>query len=219
MLVLFVGWGAYFVWALWRFRSRRQPKADHAGAKGRVSFWVEAGVVLAESALLIGIALPVWFQQTAAQPEGAEPLVVRVIAEQFLWNVHYPGADGEFGDTAIGLVEPGINPIGLDRGSPAGADDIVTLNNLRLPLNRPVVIQLSSKDVIHSFGVHALRVKQDAIPGLLSPIWFTPSRTGVFEIACSQLCGIGHFRMRGLVTVLPEAEFDEWLAAEDARLR
>lgn len=211
MAVLFAGWGAYFLWVLWRFRQKRQPRANPEGAKGRLSFWVEAGVVGAEVALLVGLALPVWFRQTAAAPEGPEPLVVRVVAEQFLWNMHYPGPDGEFGQTSIDRIEPGINPIGLDRSSPFAADDVVTLNDLHLPVNRPVVIQLSSKDVIHSFGVNAMRVKQDAIPGLLSPIWFTPTELGQYEIACSQLCGIAHYRMRGLITVVPQNVFDAWI--------
>lgn len=219
MAVLFVGWSAYFAWALWRFRRGRQPRADHAGAKGRFAFWTEVGVVVAEAALLVGLALPVWFARTSAEPEGPEPLVVRVVAEQFLWNMHYPGADGVFGATRLELIDPGINPVGLDRSSPGGRDDIVTLNDLHLPVDRPVVLRLSSKDVIHSFGVNAMRVKQDVIPGLLSPVWFTPTRTGRFEIACSQLCGIAHYRMRGLITVVSEQEFAAWLDEQAAQQR
>jgi cytochrome c oxidase subunit 2 len=88
---------------------------------------------------------------------------------------------------------------------------------MHLPVNRPVVIQLSSKDVVHSFGVPAMRVKQDTIPGLLSPVWFTPTRTGEFEIVCSQLCGLAHYRMRGVIVVQSQAEYDAWLASEVAR--
>ena len=91
---------------------------------------------------------------------------MRVVAEQFVWNVHYPGPDGQFGATSIALVSP-TNPVGLDRNSPGGKDDIVVISQMHLPINRQVIIQLSSKDVIHSFGVPAMRVKQDAIPGVL----------------------------------------------------
>jgi cytochrome c oxidase subunit 2 len=218
MLSMFVGWSAYFVWVLFRFRSGRQPRANHAGATGRFALGTEIGVVVAEVVLLVGFALPLWFAQTGARPADPTAIVVRVIAEQFAWNVHYPGADGQFGTTSISLVTPS-NPIGLDRKSPFGADDIVLLSEMHLPVNRPVVIQLSSKDVVHSFGVPAMRVKQDAIPGLLSPVWFTPTVPGDFEIACSQLCGLGHYRMRGVITVESEDAFKKFLAAEAAALR
>ena len=212
MLVLFAGWGAYFVWVLIRFRSSRQPRADVAGAKGRVASVTEVAVVVAEAGLLIGLALPIWFERTSARPADSNAVVVRVVAEQFVWNVHYPGTDGRFGETSISLVSA-TNPLGLDRASAFGQDDIVSLGQLHLPVNRPVLIHLSSKDVIHSFGVPAMRVKQDAIPGVIAPVWFTPIATGQFDIVCSQLCGLAHYRMRGVLTVEIEAEFQKFLAS------
>jgi cytochrome c oxidase subunit 2 len=198
---------------LLRFRRRRQPLANHGGAKGRLAFWVEVGVVAAEAVLLVVFALPVWFRQTTAQPAERGALEIRVVAEQFLWNVHYPGADGQFGATSAALIAA-ENPLGLDRQSPAGRDDIVMPGQMHLPVNRPVLIHLSSKDVIHSFGVPAMRVKQDAIPGTLSRVSFTPIATGEFDIACSQLCGLGHYRMRGVITVESEEAFQRFLATE-----
>jgi cytochrome c oxidase subunit 2 len=215
MLVLFVGWSTYFIWALVRFRQRRQPRADAAGARGRAPFWTEVGVVVAEAVLLVVFALPLWFRQTSAQPSNPSALVVRVVAEQFAWNVHYPGPDGRFGTTSVSLVSPS-NPIGLDRHSPDGQDDIVVVGLLHVPVNRQVIVQLSSKDVIHSFGVPAMRVKQDAIPGLFAPVWFLPTRTGEFDIACSQLCGLGHYRMRGVITVESAEAFQKFLAKQAA---
>jgi cytochrome c oxidase subunit 2 len=215
MLVLFVGWAGYFAWVLIRFRRRRQPRAIPEGARGRFAVGVEIGVVVAEVVLLLGFALPVWFSRTGATPTDPRALVIRVVAEQFAWNVHYPGADGKFGDTTVALVTP-TNPLGLDRTSPFGKDDIVELGELHLPVNRPVVIQLSSKDVIHSFGVAAMRVKQDVIPGLFTSVWFTPTAVGQFDIACSQLCGLGHFRMRGVITVESEQAFQKFLTEEAA---
>lgn len=217
MYVLFVGWGGYFLWVLVRFRSGRQPRADHQGAKGRFAFWTEVGVVVAEVVLLVVFALPIWFQRTAAQPSDSTALVVRVVAEQFVWNVHYPGADGQFGQTSLSLLST-TNPVGLDRDSRFGQDDLLALSELHLPIDQPVVIQLSSKDVIHSFGVPAMRVKQDAIPGLVTPIWFTPTVTGTFDIACSQLCGLGHYRMRGTILVESAEAFRRYLA-EEAKLQ
>ena len=214
MLVLFVGWGVYFVWMLVRFREGRQPAPLAEGPPRRPAQWTEIGVVVAEGVLLVVIALPVWYRQTTA-PTTADPsaVAVRVVAEQFAWNIHYPGADGRFGEIRLSLVSP-TNPVGLDRSSSHGADDLVTLDDLHLPINRPVVIQLSSKDMIHSFGVPAMRVKQDATPGLLSPVWFTPTMAGQFDIACSQLCGLGHYRMRAVITVESEAEYQAFLKAE-----
>jgi cytochrome c oxidase subunit II len=215
MLVLFVGWGVYFTWMLIRFRHTRQPAANPAGARGRVAFWTEVGVVVAEVVLLVVFALPLWYNRTAAQPREEDAVVIRVVAEQFNWNVHYPGPDGRFGDTAISLISP-ENPIGLNRRSRNGADDVVDLGRIHVPINRLVLIQLSSKDVIHSFGVPAMRVKRDAVPGLMAPVWFTPTLAGEYEIACSQLCGLAHFRMRGTIVVESEAAFREFLAREAA---
>jgi cytochrome c oxidase subunit 2 len=218
MLVLFAGWGAYFVWVLARFRAGRQRTADPAGARGRFAFATEVGVVVAEAALLIGLALPIWYARTSAQPRDPDTLTIRVVAEQFTWNVHYPGADGQFGPTSLAMLSP-TNPLGLDRRDALGRDDVLLQGQVHVPVNRPVVILLSSKDVIHSFGIHAMRVKQDAIPGVVTPIWFTPTSTGSFDIACSQLCGLGHYRMRGQLIVEPEEVFRKFLATEAAALK
>ncbi len=215
MIVLFVGWGTYLAFVLVRFRRGRQPRANPAGARGRVALGVEIGVVAAEVILLVVFALPIWFKQTSAQPTDPSAVTVRVVAEQFAWNVHYPGADGRFGTTSLSLISP-TNPIGLDRTSPGGRDDLVMIGELHVPVNRQVIVQLSSKDVIHSFGVPAMRVKQDVIPGLFTPVWFTPITTGEFEIACSQLCGLGHYRMRGVIKVESDASYRKFLTDEAA---
>ena len=139
-----------------------------------------------------------------------------MIAQQFAWNIHYPGPDGKFGTGKAELMNDATNPLGLDPADTNGADDIVTLNQMYIPVDKNVVVKLSSKDVIHSFGVPVLRVKQDAIPGMEIPIWFKAKQTSEparpFEIACAQLCGIGHSTMRGFVNVMPQADFDAWLA-------
>ena len=161
-----------------------------------------------------------------ACPRTSEALVVQVTGEQFAWNIHYAGPDGVFGRTDIKLLDLQSNPLGLDRSDPAAKDDVTTLNQLYLPVNKPIIVRLRSKDVIHSFGVPEFRVKQDAIPGLTIPIWFVPNvttaemrtRTGnpefQYEIACAQLCGLGHARMRGFVTVQTAEEFQKWMEAK-----
>lgn len=218
VLVLFAGWAAYFIYVLIRFRRGAHPKANPAGTHGRFAMAVFAAVATAESVMLIGFALPLWFERTSAAPAADNPLVIRVTAEQFVWNVHYPGADGEFGDTSLALISP-TNPLGLDRASRYGKDDLVLLSEIHVPVNRTVLIQLASKDVIHSFGVPAMRVKQDVVPGLRSPVWFTPTVEGEFEVACSQLCGIGHHRMRAVIKVESADAYRKFLADEDALQR
>ena len=223
MAVLFVGWGGYFLFALFRFRSGANPKADYTGAHGKFSKGVEIAIVVAEMVLLIVYAIPAWAARVKQFPAESEATVVRVVGEQFAWNVHYPGADGRFGRSDVALVSAD-NPLGLDRNDPDGKDDVTTINQLNVPVNRPVLVQLSSKDVIHSFGLYEMRVKQDAIPGLQMPVWFVPTVTTDemrqqlgkpmfdYEITCSQLCGLGHFRMRGFLTVQSAADYQKWMA-------
>ena len=215
MLVLFVGWSIFFVYVLVRFRRKAHPVASYHGLRGRWSTWLEGGVLVAEIVLLAFFSIPVWSARVDAFPSEGQATVVRVVAEQFAWNVHYPGPDGRFGRTDLALLDP-VNPLGLDPADPAGRDDVTTVNQLFLPVNRPAIIYLSSKDVVHSFALPQMRVKQDAIPGIVQPVWFTPTETGQWEIICSQLCGLVHFRMVGSYTIQPEAVFDAWLSREAA---
>jgi len=213
MLIMFVGWGVFFVYVLVRFRSGRNPRAAYHGVRGRWSTWIEGGVLAAEIALLGFFSIPFWSTNVDALPVGRQSTVVRVIAEQFAWNVHYPGPDGSFGRTVPTLVNAD-NPIGLDRDDPAGKDDLTTINRLNVPIGKPVVVFLSSKDVVHSFGLPQMRVKQDAVPGIVQPVWFTPMMTGEWNIACSQLCGLAHFRMKGVYAVQSQEDYDAWLEEE-----
>ncbi len=217
MLVLFVGWGLFFAYVLVRFRRGRNPKASYVGARGRAASVVEVGVLVAEIVLLAFFSIPFWSTNVDALPPEPESTVVRVVAEQFAWNVHYPGGDGRFGRTDITLVDPD-NPLGLDRRDPAAQDDITTINLLNLPIGRPAIIYLSSKDVVHSLGMPQMRVKQDAIPGIVQPVWFTPTQTGRWEIACSQLCGLAHYRMKATYGILTGEQYEAWLKEEAAFL-
>jgi cytochrome c oxidase subunit 2 len=211
MLVLFVGWGAFFLFVLVRFRKGANPKASYAGAKGKFAKSTEVAVALIEVALLVFYAIPAWAKRVTNFPAGNDAMIVRVTGHQFAWEVQYPGADGKFGRTEQKLVSA-ENLIGLDRNDPDAKDDIVTSNQLNLPVDRPVLVHLSSQDVIHSFGLYEMRVKQDAIPGLDIPVWFIPTKTGEYEITCSQLCGLGHYRMRGFVTIQSAADYAKWMA-------
>jgi len=223
MLVLFVGWGGFFVYCLFRFRKSRQPVADYTGVRSHASNYSEVAVAVVEAILLVGFSIPLWAARVDHAPAESEALVVEVTGEQFAWNIHYAGPDAKFGKTDIKLLDLQSNPLGLDRDDPAAKDDVTTLNQLYLPVNKPIIVRLRSKDVIHSFGVPEFRVKQDAVPGLTIPIWFVPtittadmrSRTGnaefQYEIACAQLCGLGHAKMQGFVTVVTTDEFQKWM--------
>jgi cytochrome c oxidase subunit 2 len=218
MLVMFVGWGLYFVYVLFRFRKGANPKANYEGAHGTFAKGTEIAVVIAEMVILLVFAIPAWATRVAQLPAENQAVVVRVIAEQFAWNVQYAGPDGKFGRTDVALVSAD-NPIGLDRRDPDAKDDVTTINQLNIPVDRPILVQLSSKDVIHSFAIYEMRVKQDVVPGLRIPVWFIPNKVGAYEIACSQLCGLGHFRMRGFVTVQSAADFTKWMDDQEKELR
>lgn len=222
---MFLGWLVFYFVTLRKFRASKHPVANHAGSKSKLTLLVEVAAVACELALLVGISLPFWQRSVVAMPAADQnPVEVRAVAQQFAWNFHYPGADGKFGTSVAALVDDVSNPLGLDPADEAGKDDIVVRNLLHLPLGRPVIVQVSSKDVIHSFSLPDFRVKQDAVPGMRTPISFTPTMSTAdyaalkgdpartFEIVCAQLCGQGHYTMRGFVYVLPPAEFDQWLA-------
>ena len=223
MLVLFVGWGGFFAYTLIRFRRSRNPVANYTGVKSHTSSYLEVAVLVVEMVLLFAFSIPLWAARVDRVPPESEALVVQVTGEQFAWNVHYAGPDRVFGRTDIKLLDLQSNPLGLDRSDPAAKDDVTTVNQLYLPVNKPIIVRLRSKDVIHSFGVPEFRVKQDAIPGLTIPIWFVPNITTAdmrtqtgkaefqYEIACAQLCGLGHARMRGFVTVQTAEEFQKWM--------
>ena len=223
MLVLFVGWGAFFLYTLIRFRKGKNPVASYEGAKSHFSTYGEAAVALIEVILLVGFAVPIWAKRVGHVPKPGEAETVRVIAQQFAWNVQYPGPDGVFGK--VRPVE-GSSTIEIDPTDPAGKDDILTLNQMHFPVNKPILIELSSRDVIHSFFLPYMRVKQDAIPGITIPIYFTAkdvtpdsaqfpgcaAKHECWEIACAQLCGPSHYRMRGYYSVDTPEVYAKWLA-------
>src|SRR6187399_341131 len=217
MAILFVGWGTFFVFTLVRFRQGAHPKADYQGVKSHMASYLEWGVALIELVLIVAFAIPAWAARVDGFPSENESTVVRVVAEQFQWNIHYPGADGQFGRTDMKLVAAD-NPLGIDRSDPAAKDDFNSINQLALPVNKPDIVHLSSKDVIHSFSLIQMRVKQDTIPGESIPVWFTPTMTGDWEINCSQLCGLGHYRMRGAYSIKSQADYDTWMTEQVAEL-
>jgi cytochrome c oxidase subunit 2 len=163
MLIMFIGWGAFFLFVLVRFRKGANPTASYAGAKGKFAKGTEIVVAIIEIVLLVGYAIPAWATRVKALPAENEAVIVRVVGEQFAWNVHYPGrTEGSDGPTSSLVAAD--NPLGLDKNDADAKDDLTAINQMNVPVDRPVLVHLSSKDVIHSFGLYEMRIKQDAVP-------------------------------------------------------
>ncbi len=202
----------HFVLGYFVFRFGRADSAT----PGRASAKMERGwsIVLALMMVVVGeggvlaVGLPAWKEYFATAPPE-DSWLVEVTSEQFAWNIRYPGEDGELGRTDPTLIKL-ANPIGIDPEDPYSADDRTAINQIHVPVNRPVRVRLRAKDVIHSFFLPHLRVKQDAVPGMTIDVWFVPTKEGQYELACTELCGLGHYRMRGFFNVLSEQEFAEW---------
>ena len=210
MLLLFIGWGTFLSVAIFRFRASRNPKANYHGITGHASTHAEFSVVLIEAALLLGFALPLWGKRVVEAPEQGEALRVRAIGEQYAWNFHYPGKDGKFGRQKASLVSAS-NPLGLDPADENSGDDVVSKNELFAVNHRPIVVEITSKDVIHAVSIKHMRIAQDAIPGTKVPIWFRPVKAGKYEIVCAQLCGGGHYAMRSHLIVDSQEKVDGFL--------
>jgi len=212
MGLLFVGWTAYFLYCLFRFRKSKNPRASYIGVKTHASSYIEIAVVVAEAVLLIGFAIPLWAKVVDKLPPDQESTVVRIMAQQFQWNIRYPGANGVFGRQDPQFVSS-TNIWGIDPADAAGKDDVIpkAVNVMYVPVNKPVIAHISSMDVVHSFKVNPLRITQDAIPGLMIPTWFRPTLEGQYLINCAQLCGNSHYAMKGFLYVVSQAKFDEWM--------
>jgi cytochrome c oxidase subunit 2 len=202
----------YFVF---RF-SRAERASGSLPGPGAQRFWSVAPAILmsllAEGGVLV-LGIPV-FGQLYTQDPPEDAVVVEVTGEQFTWNVRYPGRDGQFGRTDPALITTD-NALGIDRADPAAADDVLDLALIHVPVNRPVKVRLRSKDVLHSFFLPNHRIKQDAVPGMTIEMWFVPNREGEFELACTELCGFGHYQMRGFLRVVSDQEFQRYLAERE----
>ncbi|MEW6272354.1 MAG: cytochrome c oxidase subunit II [Thermodesulfobacteriota bacterium] len=209
MIFIFVAWGIFFVYCLFRYRARDGERAVYHQAGESASF-IPDGLVLAfEIWLILAFGIPLWAAIKQETPPPDESMTVNLVAQQFAWNFQYPGPDGKFGRRNVALVTA-ENPIGLDPDDPASKDDVVTINNLNVPNGKPTILRMTSKDVIHSFQVTEFRNKQDVVPGLETMLWFEPTVAGKYEIGCAQLCGLGHTKMVGNVFVQSQDEFDGW---------
>lgn len=216
MGALFIGWFAYFLYVLFRFRQSKNPKGSHAGVQTHASSYIEVAVAAIEGVLLIGLAIPLWAKFADDFPQDATQ--IRVVAEQFAWNGVYPGPDGKFGKQDFSLVSS-TNEFGWDYTDPDTADNFKgLLNEIVVPVGKPVITTISSKDVVHSFKINPFRITQDAIPGMAIPVWFEPTTktNATYLINCAQLCGNSHYYMKGFFKVVQPDEFAKYVSERSA---
>jgi cytochrome c oxidase subunit 2 len=191
-------------WMLWKYRDSVGGRATYSHGSNRLEvLWTVITAVVFIALAVMGQSVWASLRLNDA-PAGSYQ--VEVVAQQFQWNFHYAGSDNVFGRTEPALIDDGaLNFVGLDETDPNAKDDSVTAS-LAIPVNRPVELKLRSKDVIHSFWVPPLRFKQDLVPGMEIKVHFTANKVGKYELACAELCGQLHFKMKSYMLVLPDDE-------------
>lgn len=208
--IFFVAIHVLLAYMVYNFHQSRYKKAAFIDENPTLERWLVIGTSIGIFALLVP-GLLVYSDVVAGPSE--EALVVEVLGEQWRWNYRFPGEDGEFGNIDLNLVTRD-NVFGIDLDDPSAADDIILVGPepLYLPVDRPVIIQYRSKDVLHAFWIPEFRLMIDTVPGMVTEQWFIPTRTGHFQAACAEYCGVGHYLMYGDVYVVEQDEFEQWLA-------
>ena len=208
--IIFVAVNLFMAYAIIRYRHKKGRVAKYEPENKKLEWWLTIVTTVGVAAMLTP-GLFVWAKFVNV-PEDAS--VVEVVAQQWNWSYRFPGKDGVLGATAAKLITQD-NPFGVDPKDPKGQDDIlVASSELHLPIGKPVKMLLRSKDVLHDFTVAQFRVKMDMVPGMVTFMWFTPTKVGAYEILCEELCGVAHFAMRGRVVVDDEPAFQAWLASQ-----
>lgn len=211
--VVFVAAQLGLALAIFKFRDRGQKASYFEGNNTMEIVWTLATVVL-----FVGLGLYARNAWAEVHFMGAAPgaLQIEVTGQQFVWNFRYAGPDGKFGREKPELVSASTgNPLGLEPTDPASKDDIVS-PVIAVPAGREVELTIRSQDVTHSFFVRELRLKQDAVPGMDIHMHFTANDPGDYEIVCAQLCGLGHYRMHSILTVMSETDFEKWMKDQEA---
>ena len=208
--VVFVAVNLFMAWAIFRYRHDPSRRAHYEPENKKLETWLTVITTVGVAAMLAP-GLVVWADFIKV-PEGADE--VEVFGAQWQWSYRFPGADGQLGTADARFISE-QNPFGISPDDERGNDDVlVSSNELHLPVDRPVKLLLRSKDVLHNFAVPQFRVKMDMVPGMVTYVWLTPTRTGTFDVLCMELCGIAHYTMRGYVVVDTQADFEKWLATQ-----
>jgi cytochrome c oxidase subunit 2 len=199
-------------YAIFRFRDRGQSASFSHGNNTMEVLWTGATIILF---LGLGILGRKAWAEARFDPAGAGAIQIEATTNQFVFNFRYPGADGKFGRLDPAKIDASVgNPLGIDDNDPAGKDDIV-VPTLTVPVNHQVELLVRSQDVIHNFFVRELRLQQDAVPGLVVPIHFTADKIGQYEIMCTQLCGLGHYKMHSMLNVVSDADYQNFLKQQE----
>ena len=208
--VVFVAVGLFMAYSVWKFRHREGARADYEPENPRLELWLTVVTAIGVVAMLAP-GLIVWDEYVNVPDDAQE---FEVLAKQWQWAFRFPGEDGKFGTVDVKNVSLN-NPFGMNPNDPRGEDDVlVNTNTVHLPINQPYKALLRSNDVLHDFFVPEFRAKMDSVPGMITYFWFEPAREGKFEILCAELCGQGHYTMRGWVEVDTQEDFDAWLAGQ-----
>jgi cytochrome c oxidase subunit 2 len=201
---------AFMAYCVFRFRHQEGRKADYEPENKRLEWWLTVATAVGVTAMLVP-GLFVWRQFVTVPPDATE---IEVMAQQWRWSYRLPGKDGRMGTSDVRHVSAD-NPLGLNPNDPKGQDDvIIESGDLHLPLGKPVKVLLRSIDVLHNFYVPEFRAKMDMVPGAVTYFWFTPTRTGTFDVLCAELCGVAHAQMRGKVIVEEAPAYQAWLAKQ-----
>lgn len=208
--IFFIAITVFMALAIMRYRHKEGARAHYQPESKKLEFWLIVVTSIGIAAMLApGLVV---YNDFIRVPKEAYEL--EVVAQQWQWTYRFPGQDGKLGKSDIKFVDA-TNPLGIDPMDPAGQDDVLIKNNeIRLPLNRPVKVLLRSKDVLHDFYIPQIRSKMDMVPGMVSYFWFTPTKTGKYEVLCAEFCGVGHYNMRGQMIVEEQGAFDQWLSGQ-----
>jgi len=208
--IFFIAITGFMAVAVIRYRHKVGARAAYQPENKKLETWL----IIVTSAGIAGMLAPglVVYNDFIRVPKDAYEL--EVVGQQWQWAYRFAGQDTKLGKSDIKFVDS-TNPLGLDPKDPAGQDDVLVMNNeVRLPLDRPVKVLLRSKDVLHDFYVPQIRSKMDMVPGMVSYFWFTPTKTGKYEVLCAEFCGVGHYNMRGHMIVEEQGVFDQWLKSQ-----
>lgn len=216
MFIGFVGLLCYFLIA---FLKRNENKREYVdgNSKGAIILSVGLGVLVVIMLELTSSVIGSSFWTNLHKPIEKNEQIIEITGQQFTWNVRYSGEDGKFGKNKPELIDDaGGNPLGIDFEDSTSKDDVVLSGGeIHVPLNKSTIFLLRSKDVIHDLFIPNFRVQSYATPGMNVMIRFTPVKTGEFEVVCSQICGLGHYKMRGKITVQKEEEYKIWLKSQE----
>lgn len=207
---VFIAVNLFLAYCVYKFRQKDGHKAVYEPENHKLEIWL-SGITTVGVVLMLAPGLFVWASFVTVPEEATE---YEVMGQQWQWAFRYPGADGQLGYAETALVTE-TNPFGINPDDPRGQDDIIVIDpEMHLPVNKPVKALLRSNDVLHNYTVPQFRVKMDLVPGLVSYLWFDPNKEGRYDILCQELCGIGHFIMRGAIVIESEQDYEAWLATK-----